>query len=492
MRSPPNATKTIRRLRWAVAGLTLLAAALRAYHLGLDSYWLDEATSLLIARSSWRAIWHNLGQSSKPPLFYALLKLWLPLGASEGVARLLPLFFGVLSIPAQYWLGRVAVDRRVGVVSAALLALSPFHVTYSQELRMYTLQGFLLTLAFGCFLRALNGGRERWWAAFAATAALAATTHYFSLYALLFLGLYGLWQNRDRRTVMMLGLCGLVVALALLPQLGNLLDEVARETGEGYPPPAALAPLTTLYFLFLSYTVPSGLFLPALFAVLSALALAVYESIRRPSTAGSPGLLLWMGFGPLAAVYLTAALFPLFLPERTLIIALPPLLILLARGLVHRPRPSPTPIVMALLVLVSLISLGGYYWNADYRKPPMRRAAAYVDGHFEPGDVVLHTGDGSYIPFLVYPHPEAHFLLRGDPLPRKEEVVYDTWDGALLDADALPGPYRRLWLVVALDHSLQFQRAAKAGLDARFPLLKRASFDGINVLLYDLERETVE
>jgi len=99
--------------------------------------------------------------------------------------------------------------------------------------------------------------------------------------------------------------------------------------------------------------------------------------------------------------------------------------------------------------------------------------------------VVLHTGDGSYIPFLIYPHPEPHFLLRGDPLPRKKEIVYSAWDGALLDAAQLPGPYRRLWLVVALDHSLGFQRKTKSYFDQTYPLLAQTSFGGIGVLLYE-------
>lgn len=479
------------RRRWvlAVAVLTVLGVALRAYHLGLDSYWLDEATSIAIARSSWRDIWNNIGQTSKPPLFYFLLKLWLPLGASEGLTRLLTLLWGALSVPAQYWLGRTMVDRRVGLVSAALLALSPFHVAYSQELRMYTLQGFFLTLAIGFLARALDSGRKAHWAAFAATATLAAYAHYFSLYPLLFLGLYALWKRRDRRTAIALTLSALLVALALLPQLGNLLGEVARETSEGYPPPTVLTPLTTLYFLLLSYTVPPKFFLPAIFAVLGTLALVIYESLRRPSQAAPVSLLLWLTFGPLVAVYATATVYPLFLPERTLIIILPPLLVLLARGFVHRPRPSPTPALLGLLVMAMVVSLGNYYWNPNYRKPPMREAAAYVNKAFRPGDAVLHTSDGSYITFLAYPHPTAHFLLRGDPSPRKEESVYPAWGGAVVNGGELAGQYRRLWLVVALDHSVEFQQEAKVSFDETYPLLERTEVGGIGIFLYDLGRQ---
>jgi len=475
--------------RWmlALAVLTLLGAALRAYHLGLDSYWLDEATSIVIARSNWTDIWNNVGQSSKPPLFYFLLKLWLPLGESEGITRLLALLWGTLSIPTQYWLGRTMVDRRVGFLSAAILALSPFHVTYSQELRMYTLQGFLLTLTIGFFIRGLRRSQPVAWIAFAITASLAAYTHYFSLYVLPFLGLYGLWKRRDRHIVTALGLSALFVAMALLPQVGNLIDEVARETSEGYPPPTVLTPLATLYFLLLSYTMPSKLFLPAMFVVLGMLALVVYESLRRSQTP-PPTLLLWMTFGPLVTIYVTAAFLPLFLPERTLIVILPTLLVLLARGFVHRPRPSPVPPLLALLITASTVSLGHYYWNPNHRKPPMRQAAAYVMENVEPADAVLHTSDGSYITFLVYPHPTYHFLLRGDPSPRKGESVYPVWGGAVIEAHELAGQYRRLWLVVALDHSVGFQREVKASFDRLYPLLKQIDFEGIGVFLYDLRQ----
>jgi hypothetical protein len=71
-------------------------------------------------------------------------------------------------------------------------------------------------------------------------------------------------------------------------------------------------------------------------------------------------------------------------------------------------------------------------------------------------------------------------------LPRKEESVYPTWGGAVVNANELAGQYQRLWLVLALDHSIKFQREAKASFDALYPLLKQTDFAGIGISAYDL------
>ena len=56
----------------------------------------------------------------------------------------------------------------------------------------------------------------------------------------------------------------------------------------------------------------------------------------------------------------------------------------------------------------------------------------------------------------------------------------------MVEADEFPGQYRRLWLVVALDHSIEFQKEAKASFDKAYPLLEQTDFAGIGVLAYDL------
>ena len=91
-----------------------------------------------------------------PPGYYLLLHLWTRLfGPGVGSVRLLSVLIGTATVPLLYLAGKRLPDRRgpllylagkrlLGrsgalLVAVALLALSPFHIYYSQEVRMYGL-----------------------------------------------------------------------------------------------------------------------------------------------------------------------------------------------------------------------------------------------------------------------------------------------------------------------------------------------------------------
>jgi mannosyltransferase len=74
-------------------------------------------------------------------------------GDSEFSIRFPSLIFGVLSIGAIYQVGKLLFDARKGLIAAFLLALSTFHIYYSQEARPYSLTVFLALLSFSGFIK---------------------------------------------------------------------------------------------------------------------------------------------------------------------------------------------------------------------------------------------------------------------------------------------------------------------------------------------------
>ena len=79
-----------------------------------------------------------------PPLYYWLLSLWaVPFGQGEAALRGFSVVLGTLMVWATWGLGRALGGRAVGLAAAALLAVSPLAVQYSQEVRMYALAGLL-------------------------------------------------------------------------------------------------------------------------------------------------------------------------------------------------------------------------------------------------------------------------------------------------------------------------------------------------------------
>jgi mannosyltransferase len=174
---------------------TLLALALRLYRLGAQSLWYDEGVSVYLARMSLPQLTAWTADDIQPPLYYYLLHFWLPLfgqASSEFVVRFPSLFFGVLTVPLMYRMGRHLFSATAGLLVAFLAAISPLYLWYSQETRMYTMLTFLCLLSSYLLLKTLERRASPYllWLAFAAANVAAAYTHYFAFFVMAFQGIY--------------------------------------------------------------------------------------------------------------------------------------------------------------------------------------------------------------------------------------------------------------------------------------------------------------
>ncbi|MGP0129580.1 MAG: glycosyltransferase family 39 protein [cyanobacterium endosymbiont of Rhopalodia musculus] len=104
-----------------------------------------------------------LQEDNHPPLYFVLVHLWVklfpPLGeyVDVWVMRSLSALLGILSIPAIYFLGGVAFrSQRVGQISAALMAVSPYGIFLAQEARHYTLAILFVIASLTCFTFSIN------------------------------------------------------------------------------------------------------------------------------------------------------------------------------------------------------------------------------------------------------------------------------------------------------------------------------------------------
>jgi hypothetical protein len=218
----PRAPRAISRLPpwWPLAALTLLAAALRLATLDLQSFWYDEAFTPVhvLHPSLWATLRSVVHTENTPPLWY--LVAWADtrvLGSGEVALRLPSALAGIATVPVAWAIGRELAGRRAAIVCAALVAVNPLFVWYSQEARAYGLFVLMAALAMLCFLRALREPTRGRMAAFAATGALALLTHYFAVFLLIGMALWLAWDRRTRRAALpALGVLALVGA-ALLP-----------------------------------------------------------------------------------------------------------------------------------------------------------------------------------------------------------------------------------------------------------------------------------
>lgn len=325
--------------------------------------------------------------------------------------------------------------------------------------------------------------------------ALAMVTHLFAGLLLAAMNLYTLVYHRDRAAWLRLVLIDLVAVAVVTPHILGMFAESQQTLGglrplAGRGRPSLLFPLTATYLLMAGYSITPVIVPVALFGSLLTFAFTLLEvsgAFRRRKAArhALTLLLLVVGF-VLLGPFTSALVYPFFLPERSLLIGLPALIVLIAWGIAGSKRRTPLRVLGICLGCIMLFSLWGYYFDPRFQKPPMRDAAAFVRGRVAVGDAVLHTSDGSYLPFLVYEHPADNFLLTGDPDPRKPEAVYELWGGSMVERDTLTSEYRRVWLVVALEHSLEFQREALVWFEDRYTKVEQHSVGGIGIYLFDL------
>jgi len=201
---------------WALAGIVLLAAALRAWRLGHQSYWLDETFTAGIVRRDFGGMLHAVRHTeSTPPLYYVLAWLWERVfGWHEAGLRSLSALFGLAAVPAAYAAARERFSQRAALVAAALFAVNPYFVWYSQEARAYALLVLLCTLSLLFFLRAERDGRDTW--KWAVVSGLALLTHYFAALLVAPEAAWLLWRRRSR-AVLLAAAAVAAVAAALLP-----------------------------------------------------------------------------------------------------------------------------------------------------------------------------------------------------------------------------------------------------------------------------------
>jgi mannosyltransferase len=214
-----EAARARSRAFWIVAGLTAFAAALRFGTLGLQAYHHDEiVTASRILRDGF---WHAMNavgfSESAPPLYYAVAWAWTQLtGTGELGLRSVSALAGVATVPVAYLIGAELRSRRAGVVAAALVAVNPMLLWYSQEARAYALFSLLTAVSFLYFARALRRGRRRDFTGWGVASALALGTHYFAAFPI---AAEAVWLLRARGRASFRGLWIVALAAALLAPL---------------------------------------------------------------------------------------------------------------------------------------------------------------------------------------------------------------------------------------------------------------------------------
>lgn len=377
--------------------ITLLAFWVRVQNLTYHSIWFDEAVSIRWAQSSVARILDvsmHLVEDRLPPLYYLLLKGWVSLaGLTEFSVRFPSVVLGVLLVAAVYAIGRRVFGVRTALLAAALVAVNPFLVWYSQEARMYALAALLGTLTVLAFHRAVTVGGARHWAAMGIFAAAGLYTHLYSGFLLPALALW-LLLNPSALKKHWLAFGGTMgaVSVAFVP----LALATWRFSGESTPGDPLHGIGGRAWGLLRAFAiwradVPPSIAQIVLIALAVAVILGSVVALRRRS-GWLIILLLTMPFIIASGLMFRSEL--AFFGERYFIVMVPWLLLLAAAGVTrvlwgeNRWRKIATGVGALALVTLTAIPLPGQ-WSVPAAKEAWRQSAAYLSAHTAPDDVIF-------------------------------------------------------------------------------------------------------
>lgn len=472
--------------------IVLLALGLRLARLTFQPLWWDEGWSLYFAASDVPTLLNLTSVDIHPPLYYLLLRLWTALVGSGVVAvRLLSVLIGTAAVPLLYAVGRRLLGYRLashggGLLAAFLLAISPFHVYYSQEVRMY---GLVTLLGLAAFYFAHRWAAQPWatsegpaWGSLpgyvlAATAAL--YTQYYAAFLLLGLNLalaFHWLRLRPpaavlrRRAGAWLAAQGAVLLL-FVPWLwyaaGRLAAYVRFKVSVEGDPSLGLFAYLGRHLAAFSWGHLAGLEAWWWLGLLPPAALLVGLALWRrapgrdlqPGLATGPGGSVWTWTGALTGVTLLCGFaVNLALPfspprsERLLLLAQPAYLLLLASGLLAlwRARRALALPAAASWLGLALFSLAVFYTVPRYPLDDYRPLAARIERRGLPGDAIVcvHPWQVGY--FHAYlPDAETSPSLVLTPrqvLPRERQLWADDPARMAAELDALLADHGRLWL----------------------------------------------
>jgi mannosyltransferase len=431
----------------------LVSALLASGERGL---WLDEAGSVYWARSQ-KARTMLSGRGGNMGLYTCLLHFWIKVfGESETAVRSLSVMLGAPSVPAVYVVGRQLFDDRTGLLAALLLALDPYFLARNQEARSYPLLITLVTFSGYFFIRELDHPSRANQLGYVVSSAAALDAHYFAAFVYIPQAFTVLALKRRaafRRT--WLGVATSIVVLGL-PEAIHVLD-----TGSG---PIKWVPPPTDSLRAMLVSLRQGAW-PARAVLLTGCGVALARAIRVGNGSREAFLAGWLA-APVVLSFGLSFIQPMFLP-RYLVVSVPPLVLLAARGLTRLP---------ASLLRAAVIAAGcsnGRQLSLWYRARPLedwRAVTRYVRASMRPGDTILWYPDYAQWPFEYYE--------RRHPGPRPERI-----------AATLPplASSSRAWVVIRVEDAVRDPaglQTLEQALMPRYRISERQLFSGVQVVLY--------
>lgn len=391
--------------------IMLLGISLRFYHLGKESFWLDEgSTALAVKKYDVKQILSNVQEKGQIlpeyysnynddlPAYQIILTWWTKiLGISEFSIRAFSAILGSLTLIALFYLTKYLFDSEVALLSTFLASINLTLIVYSQEARQYAYLLFFSLLSVIFLLKSLRECKTIHVVWLVIINAIIIYSHYPWLIFIAFEGVYALYaiykdytnkKEMHKKVIVAFLIMGVLYLPIITRGIFNRSDYVGLF---GRPNMYQLAEfgvwLSTwiypsevmrqkIYDLSFNFSLSEWALLLSVLVTALLFGLLFLNGLIMSSYKKDPiRFMLLFFFFPLLFALILSLLHPTItiFKLKNIIYVIPPFLIFVSIGILM--TKISRLLIMAIIIL-SILPLGAYYMNIT--KPQFREAAKFL------------------------------------------------------------------------------------------------------------------
>ena len=472
---------------------------------------MDEVASLQNARAFGRDGLGGLAASDHIAPLHSIM-LWLVTfgsEASESLLRLPSLVFGVMTVPAFAWIVfDMFRSAKFTAIATALICVSPYAIWHSQEARMYAPYLFFSVVFVALSWRAARGPfGSAIWVAMVCFATLGLYTHHFMAFLIGSFGLYffardGLFNPRAWSWALGIG----VAAILFSYWIYLTADKINASAGTAKPSFVLWVPYTLLTFSLGQTLGPSiaairGAGIASLISSQGALAglgglcvaylmyQGMREVLKHETRAAGIWCVAWMGI-PVFLGTLATQISNITYNPRYVIVSLPPVLIILASGMLASIRSGGVGrgVVVVFATLTS-IALANLYWNPAYAREEVRPLARMLESRAQPEPLVVVDNSRIWPVLMHYGANVPSQALQLEPSGARSAPNLNVVAAALEKVIKRPGA--KIWLIQYRPWEADPDGVLQKTLDGMSQLKEVHSWPGVTLRVYDASSRQV-
>jgi len=433
--------------------------------------WYDEAFAILFADKGPAAMLRGTlatdasgaAADIHPLGYYTVLWGWMKVfGESLVSVRTLSIIFGLATVALAHVLVKAMFgDKRLALLATLGIAIAPFQVHYSQEIRMYSMLALFLTAATYALWRSLHSNQWRWWVLFAICSALAEYTQNLAAFYLVPLALTPVFLRRWRKVKATL-IAGLGAVVLYLPWLLQLPAQFAKIRTAYWVERPGFSSLFNTLLSFVTNLPVDDRWLPlALGVTLLVTALAAYQTYlalrKRLPGAAKGAWLAYLAFVPALFMFVFSQRWPVYI-ERALLPSGITFILWLIWALTATGLPSLVRIPsLALLVAGIVLGLSMHLTYSGFPYGPYAAIDASLESRYRAGDVIIHSSKLTMLPAVYFDRTLDQQFVADPPGSSTDTLAPATQQVLGLQAspslEAAVGKAKRVWFVIFQESS---------------------------------------